>query len=121
MKRERFLFPPAFLKLLSDVELFDDRTIAIDIDLNQVVEQITSVTYHLKQTAAGMMIIRVRLQMLGKLIDPSSQDCDLDFRRTGILLMQLVSLDNGILNVLLQHFFSHLSFRFVRPDRGIAR
>ena len=115
-KREFCSLSPPTLQLLSDVELFDDRPVAVDIGLGQVVQKVSSVTNHLKQTAAGMMIVRILLQMLGQLIDASSQDRDLDFGGTGILLVQLIGFDHRILGILFQHFTFHLSFRFVRPE-----
>jgi hypothetical protein len=35
---------------------------------------------------------------------------------TGIRIVQFVSGNNGILSILLQHCYTHLSFRFVRPE-----
>ena len=99
-----------------DVELFDDRPVTVDVYFGQVAQKISSVTNHLKQAAAGMMIVGILLQMLGQLIDASSQDRDLDFGGTGILLVQLIGFDHRILGILFQHFSFHLSFRFVRPE-----
>ena len=115
-QKEEFSSFRLLLKLLSNVELFDDRTIAVDVYLGQVVQKISSVTNHLQQTATGVMIIGVLLQMLGQLIDPSGQDRDLDLGRTSVCIVQLISGDNRILDILLQHCIFHLSFRFARHE-----
>ena len=114
IKRHKpFGFVP-FPCLLTDTELLDNRTITIDVLLGQIAQQIATVTNHLQQTTAGMMVVGMLLQMLGQLVDASGQNRDLNLRRTGIGVMQLVSGDDLIFNVLLDHFIFHLSIKFSR-------
>jgi hypothetical protein len=41
-----------------------------------------------------MMILHVRFEVLGELLDPSRQQGDLHFNRAGVLLVSSVLLDN---------------------------
>ena len=82
------------LKLLTNTQLGNYCTITLDILLLQIVQKISSVTNHLQQTTAGVVILLVNLDVFGQFVDPLGEDSDLYFRRTGILLVQTVSLDN---------------------------
>ena len=95
--------------LLSDAELFDDRTVAVDILLDEVVEKVSSVTYHFQKTAAGMMVVLVVFEVLGKGVDTVCENGNLYLGRTGITLMRLVFINNLLFDVLLNHGFIHLS------------
>ena len=88
---------PFLHRLLTDTKLSDDRTIAFDILLLEVVQKVSSVTYHLQKSAAGVVILLVNLDVFSQLVDPLGEDSDLYLGRTGVLLMQTVSLDNGCL------------------------
>ena len=85
---------PRFDLLLTDVKLFDDRTISLDILLCEISEKISSVTDDLQKTSAGMMILRVILKMLVKFVDTLGKNGYLNLRRTGISLMSRILLDN---------------------------
>ena len=52
-------------------------------------------TDHFEQTAAGMMIFLMNLQMLGKLVDTGGQNCNLNLRRTGVFVMKTIVLDDS--------------------------
>ena len=73
--------------LSAEVERLDDGAVALDILLLEIVEQISSLTNHLQQTAAGVMVLLMNLHMLGQIVDPLGQDCDLYLSRTGIGLV----------------------------------
>ena len=53
--------PPCLQVLLSDAQSLDQGTISLDVILLQIVQQTTSLTYHLQQTTSGMMILRIAL------------------------------------------------------------
>ena len=80
--------------LLSESELCYDCTVALDILLLKVVEQVSSVTYHLKQTASGVVILLVNLDVFGQLVNSLGEDSDLNLRRTRVVVVQAVSFDN---------------------------
>ena len=91
------------MQLLSEMQLFEDRTIAIDVLLLEIVEKISSVTDHLQHTAAAVVVLGVLLEMLIELVDSRGKNRDLYLGRTGIGLMGLVGSDHCLLCVLLNH------------------
>ena len=99
--------PPAFLSrkklLLAQTQLGNDGAVALDILLLEVVEQISSLTNHLQQTAAGVMVLLMNLHMLGQVVDPLGEDRDLHLCRTGIGLVGSVVSNNSLLFLLEHH------------------
>ena len=82
-------------QLLADTEAGNDSTIALDVCLDEVIEQTLSLTYHLKKAASGMVVVLVLLEMLGEVVDSLGENGDLDFGRTCVTLVKSVLLDNG--------------------------
>ena len=80
------------LRLLTDTESCDDRTVSLDVDLDQIVEQRAALTDHLEQTATGVMVLLVDLEVLGEVVDSLSEQSDLNLGRTGVTLMRFRSL-----------------------------
>src|SRR4051794_31859152 len=74
-------------QLLADTELVDDRAIAIVVGLLQVVEQATTPADQLEQSAAAVMVLRMRLEVLGEVGDTVRQKRDLHLRRAGVAVM----------------------------------
>jgi len=95
------------LKLLSQVQLFDDRAVTLDIGLLQVAQKVSSVTDHLQKAAAAVVVLVIGLQMLGEVVDSVGQKRDLNLGRTGVALVGSILLNNCLLFVF-QHCF-HLS------------
>ena len=58
---------------------------------------------HLQQTAAGVMVLFVDLQVLGQVSDALGQYRNLDFGGTGVLLVDAVGLDDGSFLFFLHH------------------
>ena len=83
---------PCFL--LSDVELGYDSTVSLDIDLHQIVKQISSVADHFKKSATAVMVVVVLLKMLGERVDSAGQESDLNLGRAGVGLVDAVLLDD---------------------------
>src|SRR5215510_7082239 len=52
----------------------------------QIVEEAAALRHELQETTAGVVVLLVVLEMLGQVLDALRQDCDLDFRRTGVAL-----------------------------------
>ncbi len=95
------------LRLLSDVQLFDDRAVTLDIGLLQVVQKVSSVTNHLQKSAAAVVVLVVGLEVLGQIVNSVGQNCDLYLGRTRVTLVRRVGFNNCLLFVF-QHSF-HLS------------
>jgi len=98
--------------LSSQTELCDDRTVAFDIVLLEVAEKVTSMTYHLVQTAAAVMVLLVCLQVLSESVDSVSQDRDLYFGGSCVTVMNLVLFDKSCLLFLCDHFVHLIIFLF---------
>src|SRR5688500_16077411 len=58
--------------LLTDTELVDDRAVPLHIGLLEVVKKPAAASDELQQTATGMMVLRMGLEMLGEVGDRKS-------------------------------------------------
>ncbi len=94
--------------LLSETELFNDSSVSCDIDLLEVVEKVSSVTYHLEKTATAVVVLMVALKVLCEVSYSVSKDSDLYLGRACVTLMSSVLFDNCLL-FLCCHFRIHLS------------
>jgi len=92
--------------LLSQAELADDRAVTLDVVLLQVVQQTSSVTNHLLQTAAAVEILLVSLEVLGQVSDAVGQDSNLYFRGTCVTLVGSILLDDVEFYFFLHGFFT---------------
>src|SRR6185437_10577211 len=73
--------------LLADTELADYGPVAVRIVQLQVIQQAAALADQHQQSTAGCMILLVRLEMLGQLSNPLTQNRNLDFRRTGVRIV----------------------------------
>ena len=99
---------PLLQSLLSDVQLLDDRTIALNVNLLQITQQVSSVTNHLGQTATAVVVVGVALEVLGQVVDAVGQNSDLNLGRTGVAFVDRILLDNSLF-FLSGHDVFHLS------------
>ena len=105
--------------LLTQIQLFDDCAVTVDIGLLKVTEKVTSVTDHLQHAATAVVVLVVRLEVLGKSVDAMGKDRDLNLGRTGVTLVGSVLLNNGLLFVF-QHGIFHLSFITAPAQRQVG-
>ena len=75
--------------LFAQVQFADQFFVTIGLRLAQIIEQTSALRDHFKQAAARRMIFPVGLKVLGQVLDPVSEKCDLHIRAAGIFLMQL--------------------------------
>jgi hypothetical protein len=80
--------------LLAESEPGDRRAITIDVFFAQIGKQPAAAANHLEQTTARVMIVPVLAQVIGQAVDPFRQQRDLDFRRTGVRVVQPKAGDN---------------------------
>lgn len=92
--------------LLSQAELADDRAVTLDVVLLQVVQQTSSVTNHLLQTAAAVEILLVSLEVLGQVSNAVGQDSNLYFGGTCVALVSSILLDDVEFYFFLHGFFT---------------
>ena len=97
------------MDLLTDSELCNNCTVALNVLLSKIVEKAAALTYHLEQTASRMVVLVVNLEMLGKLCDALGEDRNLDLGRTCVCLVEAVFCDNLCLVLFQNHFAFHLS------------
>lgn len=62
----------------------DDVFVSISIVRLQIVQQATTLADHHEQTPPGGVVLFMRLEVLGQITDPLTQNCNLDFRASGI-------------------------------------
>ena len=112
--------------LLAQLQFSNYRAVTLDIGFHKVVEQVAPVSDHLEHTAAGMVVVLMRLEMLGKIVDALGEHRYLDFRRTGVVLVDGVALDDLLLFVFFHDFHPIDLFALRRavglvkaPDDGI--
>ena len=67
-------------ELFTDAQACNQRTVALNVNLLQIIEQVSSLTNHFQQAAAAVMVLHVVLQMLGKVVDALGQNGNLYFR-----------------------------------------
>ena len=101
------------MNLLSDVQLLDDSTVSLDVDLLEVAEKISSVTYHLKKTATAVEVLVVVLEVRVEVVDAVCEERDLNLGRACVALVSSVLLNNCLLFVF-HHDLFHLSDKIYR-------
>ena len=73
----------------------DQSSVSFQISFLQVVQHVSSLTYHLQQTSSGVMVLLVFLQMFVQVVDSVGQNCDLNFGGTGVAFVGSVLLHNS--------------------------
>ena len=69
-----------FKKLFSQTKTLDQRSVSLDINALKIAKKVSSLTNHLQKSFSGMMILRISLQMLSKLCNTCSKNCNLNLR-----------------------------------------
>lgn len=87
-------------RLPPEAEFLDQRAVALDVPLLQVVEEPTAPADELEQPAAGEVILPVRSQMLGQLLDSLREQRNLHLSGAGVVTGPPVMLENLALCVL---------------------
>ena len=91
--------------LPSDTKVFDDLEVAVVFRAFEVIEEFAAVVDHRDETAAGVVILGVGLEMLGEVFDAFGENGDLNVGGAGVLGVELVLGADGAC-VDLTHFFS---------------
>src|SRR5205085_10186538 len=85
------------MELAAQAELLDEGAVALEIVLLQVVEEAAAAADELEEPAARGVVVAVRPQMLGQLVDALGEHCDLHLRRAGVGLAAAVLLNQFLL------------------------
>jgi len=90
--------PPAspgfFFDLAAQSQFLDQAPVALQVSLLQIVEEPSAAADELEQSASGVMILPVRAQMLGQLLDPAREQGDLNLGRTRVSIALAVAGDD---------------------------
>src|SRR3954447_3774117 len=73
--------------LTAQAELADERAVALEVVLLEVVEEATAAADEHQQAAARMVVVLVLAQMLGQVIDPMREQRHLDLGLAGVVLV----------------------------------
>src|SRR5262245_52469627 len=98
--------------LFADAETLDQISVTVRVLGLHVVQEPAALADQLQQTAARMMILRVRLEMVGQVVDAIAQNGDLNFRRPRVGVVSTVVPDDLRLAFLRQR---HVHVLHVRP------
>ena len=79
------------LQLFSDTEFVDDSTVTVDVFLLEVAEKVSSLTNHFEKTATAMVVLGVLFKVLCELCDSLCENSDLNFGRTCVVFVCLVT------------------------------
>ena len=84
------------IRLAADTEFFlgDDRTIAVDILADQVVEKATALTYESLKCTGCSVILVIALEVLCKVLDADREERDLAFGAACVILALTILLED---------------------------
>jgi len=90
-------------RLLLKTEFFDNGVVTFLVVALQVLQMRAAVCNHLQESAAGVLVLKVFLQMRGQFVNALRQNSDLYLRRARVLIMNSGFLYNLGLFLLSQH------------------
>lgn len=76
--------------LLANAEFVDDVLVALGIVAFEVIEQAAALAYHHQETAAGGVILLVRLEVFRQLSDTFAEHRDLHLGAAGVVVVSAV-------------------------------
>src|SRR5919202_5365644 len=82
---------------LAKAELRDEGGVALAVGLAEIIQQGAALVDEHQEAAAGMVVLRVRLEMLGEVLDALGENGDLHLGGTGVALRLGVVFDNFLL------------------------
>ena len=93
MRPNRGEWPPQVL-LLANAEFLDYVLITLGIVVLEVVEQAATLADHHQETAAGGVILRMCLKVVGQFTDPFTKHGDLYLGAAGIVIVRAEPVNN---------------------------
>src|SRR5918998_490782 len=87
------------LSSAAQTEALDQRTVALDVGVAQVVEQPTALADEQQQAATAVVVVLVLLEVLGEVADAVAEQRDLHLGRTGVTLGRGVLGDDLLLGL----------------------
>ena len=80
--------------LAAKAQLLEHLVVLVNVVAFQVVEKLTAAACELEQSAAAMEILAVSAKVFREVVNTSRQQRDLDFGRSGVLIVGFVSGDD---------------------------
>jgi hypothetical protein len=77
-------------ELLAQAERIDQLAVSSDIAVLEVVKELAAAAHHLHQAAAGVMILRVSLEVIGQTVDAGGEKSNLNLGRARVARSTLV-------------------------------
>ena len=81
------------VRLVTEAKIGDDLPIAFDVGSLEIIEEATATTNHFQQALPAVVILRVRPEVTGKVVDVIREDRNLNLRRACIGLVRAVLFD----------------------------
>src|SRR5687768_9037699 len=81
----------------AQTEALDQRAVAVDVHLGQVVQQTAATADHQQKTTAGVVVVLVLLEVLREIGDALAQQSHLRLGRAGVAVVQTVLTEDGLL------------------------
>src|ERR1041384_4664892 len=103
---------PARYRSAANSEFFDQPFVALLVGAPEIIKQLTTLRHELEQPAARVVVLDVRLEMLGEVVDPFGQDRDLHLGRSGVAGLRGIGLDDFCLTLSSNR---HRLVTFLRP------
>ena len=72
-------------RLLTQTKSLDKCTVTIDVLVVEILQELTTATYHLGQCTSGAEVLVVLLQVLGEVLNTIGEQGYLTLNRTGVL------------------------------------
>jgi hypothetical protein len=91
------------LILTAKTERLDDRPVTLDVLLNQVIQQPTTLANHFQKAPARMMVFFVSFEVVCQIGDPFCQKRYLHLRGTSVTFMTLILINDFLFTVCAKH------------------
>src|SRR5690554_4531143 len=88
--------------LAAQPQALGERAVTRDIDVLQVTKQATALTDQQQQATTRVVVVLVRLQVLGEVLDAAREHRDLDLRGSSVARVSRVLFDYRLLDICVQ-------------------
>src|SRR4029077_1034790 len=85
------------LGLPAQPQFLDQCPISLQVVLLEIGEKTAAATHELEQPTPGVVVLRMRTEVFGQVVDPLREQCDLHLRRPRVFLARPVMLDDLLL------------------------
>src|SRR5215510_6781141 len=93
-QRQRAATGRAVRKLAANTQPLDQRPVTPLVGTGEIIEQLATLRYELKQSTPGMIILDVTLEVLGQIVDAFRKNGHLHLRRSSVAGLGRIGLDD---------------------------